>query len=99
MDINLPYRTVESIKTLGSLKGFLRTCDIKYMMRVSAFGWCGKMSTQTGSGSQANVLLFDVVIPSGSDTPLFSTSPLVSCNLEQVFSVFLASISVSAQGG
>lgn len=30
MDINLPYRTVENIKTLGSLKGFLRTCDIKF---------------------------------------------------------------------
>ena len=57
MDINLPYRTVENIKTLGSLKGFLRTCDIKYTMRVSAFGWCGKMSTQTGSGSQANVMM------------------------------------------
>lgn len=99
MDINLPYRTVENIKTLGSLKGFLRTCDIKYTMRVSAFGWCGKMSTQTGSGSQATVMLFDVVIPSGSGKPLFSAVPPVSCNLEQGFSVFLASISVSAQGG
>ena len=48
MDINLPYRTVENIKTLGSLKCFLRTCDIKYTMRVSAFGWCGKMSKGTG---------------------------------------------------